>query len=99
MKNKLTMSERKMFKSHQRGEWLSIGEKERKKYIALAKKQIKEERINIRLPKETLIRLREEAFNIGLPYQTLIASVLYRYAHGRLYDEGHLRRTLRLLKE
>lgn len=99
MRNKLTKSEKKLLKSYQKGEWRSKGEKTRKKFIALAKKQIKEERINIRLSEETLARIREEAFNIGLPYQTLIASILYRYAHERLHDEGTLRKALKLFRE
>lgn len=99
MKNKMTKPDKNLLRSYQKGEWKSKGKKTRKAYIALAKKQIKEERINIRLPEETLSRIREEALNIGLPYQTLIASILYRYAHERLHDEGTLRRALKLFKE
>lgn len=99
MKNKLTKPEKKILKSYQKGDWRSKGEKARKKYIALAKKQIKAERINIRLSEETLARIREEAFNIGLPYQTLIASILYRYSHERLYDERYLQKALKLFRE
>lgn len=98
MKNKLTKSEKKIWKGYQKGEWKSKGGKAVKSYLALAKKQIKEERINIRLPEETVEKIRREAFDVGMPYQTLIASVLYRYAHDQLYNEKQIRQALKLFR-
>ncbi len=40
----------------------------------------KEARINIRLSKIDLEKIKEKAVYEGLPYQTLIASVLHKYA-------------------
>lgn len=95
----MTKAEKKLLRSYQEGEWKSKGKKSRKAYMAMAKRQIKEERINIRLAAETLQRIRQEALTIGLPYQTLIASILYRYTHGRLHDERSIRKALEFFRE
>ncbi|MCX6958277.1 MAG: hypothetical protein NT164_07060 [Verrucomicrobiae bacterium] len=41
-------------------------------------------RINIRLPKHDLTKIKQRAAHEGLPYQTLIASLLHKYAKGHL---------------
>jgi len=98
MKNKLSKPERELLKSYRKGEWKSRGKKALKEYTAAAKRQIKEERINIRLAKETLERIRVEAVGFGIPYQTLIASILHRYAHDKFYDERHILKAFRIFK-
>lgn len=99
MRNKLSKTERKIARSIKKGEWKPLGEKSRKEYAALAKRQIKEARINIRIPSDTLERIQREALDMGMPYQTLIASILYRYSHDRLYDERVIQQTLDLLNK
>ena len=47
----------------------------------------KDRRVNIRLPARTLSVLQMRAAEEGLPYQTLIASVLHKYATGRLLEK------------
>lgn len=44
----------------------------------------KDARINIRLPKHDLTKIKQRAAHEGLPYQTLIASLLHKYAKGHL---------------
>lgn len=47
---------------------------------------IKDRRVNIRLTSGDLQDIQTRALEEGLPYQTLIASVLHKYATGRLID-------------
>ena len=47
---------------------------------------VKDARINIRLATAVLKGLQERAQEEGLPYQTLIASILHKYAAGRLVE-------------
>lgn len=44
----------------------------------------KDARINIRLSRNDLSRIKQKAAYEGLPYQTLIASLLHKYAAGHL---------------
>lgn len=56
----------------------------------------KDARINIRISSKDLRELQKRAMEEGLPYQTLIASVLHKFAEGRLTSvpggRGQLRR-------
>lgn len=47
---------------------------------------IKDQRINIRLSAGDLRDIQVKALQEGMPYQTLIASVLHKYATGRLSE-------------
>ena len=49
---------------------------------------IKDQRINIRLSAGDLRDIQVKALQEGMPYQTLIASVLHKYATGRLAEPG-----------
>jgi predicted DNA binding CopG/RHH family protein len=44
----------------------------------------KDARVNIRISKYDLDCIRKKAIDEGLPYQTLIASILHKYASGKL---------------
>jgi len=48
----------------------------------------KDQRINIRLSAGDLRDIQVKALQEGIPYQTLIASVLHKYATGRLAETG-----------
>lgn len=48
---------------------------------------IKERRINIRLSSPDLMDIQARALEEGIPYQTFIASVLHKYASGRLVEK------------
>jgi predicted DNA binding CopG/RHH family protein len=47
---------------------------------------MKDQRINIRLSAGDLRDIQVKALQEGMPYQTLIASVLHKYATGRLAE-------------
>ncbi len=46
----------------------------------------KDARINIRLSSKDLRGLQRKAISEGVPYQTLAASILHKYAEGRLVE-------------
>jgi predicted DNA binding CopG/RHH family protein len=48
---------------------------------------IKDRRINIRLSSPDLMDIQARALEEGIPYQTFIASVLHKYASGRLTEK------------
>ncbi len=48
---------------------------------------IKDRRINIRLSSPDLMDIQARALEEGIPYQTFIASVLHKYAAGRLFEK------------
>jgi len=47
---------------------------------------IKDRRVNIRLSSIDLLDIQAKALEEGMPYQTLIASVLHKYAAGKLTE-------------
>ncbi len=48
---------------------------------------VKDKRINIRLSSPDLMDIQARALEEGIPYQTFIASVLHKYASGRLVEK------------
>lgn len=50
--------------------------------------QKRDSRINIRISKADLNMIRRIAAHEGLPYQTLLASVIHKFAAGRLSDKN-----------
>ena len=73
----------------ERGEWKSAGggKRERARYSRYAKATFrKDRRLNIRLSSKDLEAIQKRALAEGLPYQTLIASLLHKYASGRLKE-------------
>jgi len=58
------------------------------KFKAAAKATfLKDKRINIRLSSPDLMDIQARALEEGIPYQTFIASVLHKYASGRLFEK------------
>lgn len=49
---------------------------------------VKDKRINIRLSAPDLMDIQARAMEEGIPYQTFIASVLHKYASGRLVEKS-----------
>ena len=80
--------EKELLESVERGEWKSTGGKrERAGYARYAKATFrKDRRLNIRLSSKDLEAIQKRALAEGLPYQTLIASLLHKYASGRLRE-------------
>lgn len=98
MKDKMTKSEAKILGSFEKEEWQSLGKQTTRRYAKMARRQIKEKRINIRLAAGVLDRLRHDAQENGIPYQTLISSILFRYAAGKFYDQTHILKALEVLR-
>lgn len=53
---------------------------------AAKKMSDKDFRLNIRVSKSDINAIKVKALQEGIPYQTLIASVLHKYAKGRLTE-------------
>ena len=84
---KLDADEKELVDSVERGEWKSAkgGRRERARYSRYAKATFrKDRRLNIRISTKDLEAIQKRALEEGLPYQTLIASVIHKYAAGRL---------------
>lgn len=83
----LDADERELLESVERGEWRSTrgfaGQQTEYARRAAATFR-KDRRINIRISSKDLEAIQKRALEEGLPYQTLIASVLHKYASGRL---------------
>lgn len=86
--------EREVLAAYGRGEFVSQGHGPQVETLRAAARAtpIKDQRINIRLSSDTLQELQALAHEEGLPYQTLIASVLHKYAKGRLIDRPRTER-------
>lgn len=86
----LSKDEKEILKSVDAGEWKSVRGKKKltERYQAYARETVrKDRRINIRLAGRDLEALQKRALIEGMPYQTLIASVLHKFAAGRLVEK------------
>ena len=86
---KMDADEKKLLESVERGDWKSAGggTRERARFSRYAKSTFKKDRrLNIRLSSKDLEAIQKRALAEGLPYQTLIASLLHKYAAGRLKE-------------
>jgi predicted DNA binding CopG/RHH family protein len=86
---KLEADEKKILDSVERGEWRSARAPRRalSRYSRSAKVTFKKDRrLNIRISTKDLEAIQKRALEEGLPYQTLIASLLHKYAAGRLRE-------------
>ena len=86
----LSKNEMKILESVDKGEWKSVRGKKKlaEQYRAYASETYrKDRRINIRLAGRDLEALQKRALIEGMPYQTLIASVLHKFAAGRLVEK------------
>jgi predicted DNA binding CopG/RHH family protein len=84
---KLDAEEKDILESFERGEWRSAPNLKREKRQATRYARAtfrKDRRLNIRISSKDLEAIQKRALEEGLPYQTLIASVLHKYASGRL---------------
>lgn len=86
---KLDANEKEILDSVERGEWRPArgGKRERDRYARYARATFrKDRRLNIRISSKDLEAIQKRALEEGLPYQTLIASLLHKYASGRLKE-------------
>jgi predicted DNA binding CopG/RHH family protein len=89
MKNEDKKYEDDILSTFERGEWQSVPnlKDEIDRYASSAAATLtKDKRINIRVSSRDLEDIQMRAAEEGMPYQTLIASVLHKYASGRLVE-------------
>ena len=86
--SKLDAYEREVLQAFEKGKLRSVATRsELEKLKAAARATaIKDRRVNIRLSSIDLGDIQVKALQEGVPYQTLIASVLHKYATGRLAE-------------
>jgi len=87
---KLSMEEKDILESVESGDWRSIRDKDKEseRYQLYARETFrKDRRVNIRLAGRDLEAIQKRAMIEGIPYQTLVASILHKYAAGRLVDK------------
>jgi predicted DNA binding CopG/RHH family protein len=85
----LDQEEQELLASFEAGEWQSVSDasSEIERYQQYARATLKKDRrVNIRLSVSDLEAIQRRAAEEGLPYQTLMASVLHKYAAGRLVE-------------
>jgi len=95
---KLDPDEKALADSIERGEWRSAHDlrRQRTRYQKYAEVTLrKDRRVNIRISGRDLSAIQKRAVEEGLPYQTLIASLLHKYAAGRLVERSLTRRSSR----
>lgn len=87
---RLEKEEQELVESFEREEWRSVkgGEAEIERYREYARATFKKDmRVNIRMSRKDLEALQKRALEEGIPYQTLMASILHKYAGGRLVEK------------
>jgi predicted DNA binding CopG/RHH family protein len=87
---KLDAFEQDILKTYEAGEFKSTSpsKADLAKFKAAASATfIKDRRINIRLSSPDLMDIQARALEEGIPYQTFIASILHKYASGRLFEK------------
>jgi predicted DNA binding CopG/RHH family protein len=92
----LDQDEQGLLSTFEKGSWRStVPSKTRlSKFQAAATATfIKDRRINIRLSSPDLMDIQARAMEEGIPYQTFIASVLHKYASGRLVEKPSTKRS------
>jgi predicted DNA binding CopG/RHH family protein len=89
LKTEVKKYEDDMLASFENEEWQPVAnlDEEIARYAASAAATLtKDKRINIRLSSRDLEDIQMRAAEEGMPYQTLIASIVHKYASGRLVE-------------
>src|SRR3989344_9281873 len=79
--------EKQLTQDMENGEFVEIPnqKEEIKKYVNYFKNMPKKDkRVTIRLDKSDIEDIQEKAIESGIPYQTLIASILHKFAKGKI---------------
>jgi predicted DNA binding CopG/RHH family protein len=89
MMPKLDVYEKDVLSAYEVGKLKSVATKaELAKFKTAARATaLKDRRVNIRLSSIDLNDIQVKALEDGIPYQTLIASVLHKYATGKLQEK------------
>lgn len=86
-KYKLEKEEKEILDAIESGEWELVKptRAELNYYAEVAKNTFrKDQRMNIRISRADLNRIKAKAAEEGIPYQTLVASIIHKYASGNL---------------
>ena len=68
---------------HGKWEWVKPQKAEFEHYAQIARNTLrKNQRMNIRISKVDLNRIKAKAAEEGIPYQTLVASIIHKYVSG-----------------
>lgn len=87
---KMNRYEKKILAAYERGDLKSVitSEASLRRYREYARATLtKSRRVNIRLSSLDLTDIQARAAEEGVPYQTLMASILHKFATGRLFEE------------
>lgn len=87
MKHRLEKEEQAVLDAIESGRWELVKPQraELEHYVRIAKNTFrKDQRMNIRISKTDMNRLKAKAAEEGMPYQTLVASILHKYVSGGL---------------
>jgi predicted DNA binding CopG/RHH family protein len=89
MMSKLDPYEREVLEAYESGKLKPIASKAELQRLRAAARatSIKDKRVNIRLSSADLLDIQAKALAEGMPYQTLIASILHKYAAGKLAEK------------
>ncbi len=87
--SKLDPYEREVLEAYELGKLQPIASKAELQRMRAAARAtaIKDKRVNIRLSSADLLDIQAKALAEGMPYQTLIASILHKYAAGKLAEK------------
>lgn len=102
-KKKLDQDEKDILAEYERGAFKSVvtSEASLRRYREYARATLsKNQRVNIRMSSLDLADIQARAAEEGIPYQTFMASVLHKFATGRLREQrssltSRTRRTVR----
>jgi predicted DNA binding CopG/RHH family protein len=86
---RLTKEEKEILEAYESGELRPVrgGGKPAARYREYAQETLrKDRRVNIRLSSRDVEAIQKRAIQEGIPYQTLMASILHKYAEGRLVE-------------
>lgn len=90
MKTKLTLEEKEILDSFEKGEWVPVKDisKRRSELMRYARNTLrKDKRLNIRISERDLNELQRNAVKEGLPYQTYVSSIIHKFVNGRLVEK------------
>jgi len=79
--------EREILDAIESGKWAiaPLAKEEKPRHSEIARNTFrKDQRMNIRISKIDLEKLKAKAAQEGIPYQTLVASILHKYVSGSL---------------
>ena len=82
---KLDKEEQEILDAIERGEWQLVRptKSELRRYAEIARNTLrKDQRMNIRISKSDLHRIKAKAVEEGIPYQTLVTSIIHKYVSG-----------------